>query len=78
LELYTHTKRYKSGGVGLSHPPFLVTIFMGDIGWDPNFEMGDGGIRIIRGYILVYFIKPPIEKLGKSNGRTHKNYLKNN
>jgi len=29
---------------------FLGISYAGDIGWDPNFEMGDGGIRIIRGY----------------------------
>jgi len=29
---------------------FMGISYAGDIGWDPNFEMGDGGIRIIRVY----------------------------
>ena len=41
----------------------------GDIGWAPDFEMGDGGFRkyaLIASWVFV----PPIEKFGKSNGRT--------
>jgi len=35
--------------------------------------MGDGGIRKF-GLIDSWVLVPPIEKLGKSNGRTRKNY----
>jgi hypothetical protein len=66
-------------GVCLPHEPaeeglnktflFVAISDAGDIGWAPNFEMGDGGFRksaLIASWVLV----PHIEKFGKSNGRT--------
>ncbi len=43
---------------------FFAISDAGDIGWDPNFEMGDGGLRITRIMLRAYFINPPLRNLG--------------
>jgi len=36
----------------------------------PEFRNGGWGVKNNTGLLIAYFIKPPIEKFGRSNGRT--------